>query len=184
MVYLETVTMTTIPCAQTTNSEIHDPHPQNNIMSPPSSFQFIIQPSQSQLQSANSQQIQVSPVVIQGVHQAMDVSPVSTTQEVCPQTITTNEVNIFPVRTLKKLGGIQIGLGVVLCFLSCIGTIINRVEWKHGYVNCGWKGGNFQQCSKSRNGIFQFVLGLDLSCVFLSGFVSSPLFLHIPDIFH
>jgi hypothetical protein len=81
----------------------------------------------------------------------------------------------FPVRKLKVLGGIQIGLGVLLGILSLIAVIIDAIAM-HVYCqdNYGhsdnWYNSEYWECRRMRrwrNTMFAF----DVTCLVCSGWV-------------
>ncbi|XP_052063447.1 uncharacterized protein LOC127703079 isoform X7 [Mytilus californianus] len=83
--------------------------------------------------------------------------------------------HVFPVRTFKVLGGIQIGLGVLIGILSLIGVVMDTIgmhklddckyqQYQHSY---DYDPSYFNRCYSYRNSNLLF--SFDLSCLICSG---------------
>ncbi|VDI64507.1 Hypothetical predicted protein [Mytilus galloprovincialis] len=83
--------------------------------------------------------------------------------------------DVFPVRTFKVFGGIQIGLGVLICILSLIGVALDTVgmhklddckyqQYQHGYK---YESSYYSRCYLYRNS--RLLFSFDISCLICSG---------------
>ena len=140
-----------------------------------------------------NQNINTTPIMIGGTNQNMNTTTMmmgATTQNIntTPMTIQgdypqsnqrSTDEEVFPVRTFKILGGIQIGLGVLLCILSLVGAIIDGVHMKQAKsclynYNYHWDyHGDYHPCYYGyMNGNVTALFAFDVTCLILAAWVS------------
>lgn len=145
------------------------------------------------LQGGIQQPVTLAPVFTQGTPVNMNTTPVMTQepnqninttpilvnnlQGSNPQeTERTTHEQVFPVRTFKIFGGVQIGLGVLLAIMSLIGTILDGINmnktkncfyWDMYYSSYEHQ---YHLCAYSNN--YDILFAFDITCLILSGWVS------------
>lgn len=112
-----------------------------------------------------------TPIMNQGTTQIINTTSMMI-QEAFPQSIdSSSNERVFPVRKFKILGGLQIGVGGLLCLLSLVGVIIHSVRKSSDCAYSYFMSYDYRCYYIYRNGndtLFAF----DITCLILSGWVS------------
>lgn len=72
----------------------------------------------------------------------------------------------FGVGTLRLFGGLQIGLGILVCILSIVGIVLDGVDENKDCEDPPWTD---EDCTNYWDA--PTLLGLDIPCLILSGWV-------------